>query len=159
MIKVKIIWFQDEFFFLLKLPLLSFVFNHHSHFEVSNTIKTAQRGAWAIVCSFVFKAGEIAVEVARRGDFPGEGLWRRLGLTFHRNVTPALREVCAGCRQRGVRMRAHAISRRAGGASPLGIVSSCLCLLRSNQGERSLTGVCLEQTWLLSSSPRIAFFK
>ena len=97
------------------------------------------------------------MEVARRSDFPGEGLWRRLGLTLHRNVTPALREVCAGCRQRDVRMRARALSRRAGGASPLSPVSSCLCLLRSDQGERSLTGVCLEQTWLLSSSPRIAF--
>ena len=96
MIKVKITWFQDEFFFLLKLPLLSFVFNHHGHFEVSNTIKekTAQGGAWAIVCSFFFKAGEIVVEAARRSDFPGEGLWRQLGLTFRRNATPALRGVC-----------------------------------------------------------------
>ena len=47
------------------------------------------------------------MEVARRSDFPGEGLWRRLGLTLHRNVTPALREVCAGCRQRDVSMRAR----------------------------------------------------
>lgn len=47
--------------------MLSFVFNHNTHFEVSNTIKemTAQRGAWVIVRSFVFRAGEIAVESVR----------------------------------------------------------------------------------------------
>ena len=56
MIKVKITWFSRYIFFLLSLPLLSFVFNHDINFEVSNPIKkeTTQRGAW-IVFVFFFK--------------------------------------------------------------------------------------------------------
>lgn len=44
------------------------------------------------------------MESVRRNDFPGEGLWRGLGLAFHRSVTPALRRVCVEGGQRGVRM-------------------------------------------------------
>lgn len=61
-------------FFLLKLPLLSFVFNHHGHFEVSNTIKEDSSGEPGLLFVVFFKAGEIAVG-RPEGDFPGEGLW------------------------------------------------------------------------------------
>ena len=146
-------------FFLLKLPLLSFVFNHNSHFEVSNTIKelTAQRGAWVIVRSFVFRAGEIAVDSARRNDFPGEGLWRELGLAFNRNVTPALRQVCVECRQRGVRThtRLPAELRVLHRSALLAPDPVCSAPIRERD---HLQASVLEQTSFLSSSPESLFF-
>ena len=95
------------------------------------------------------------MESARRSDFPGEGLWRELGLAFHRNVTPALRQVCVECRQRGVRThtRLPAELRVLHRSALLAPDPVCSALIR----ERPLTGVCFGANVVSFKQPIITF--